>query len=167
MLRNRRLPSVSKRGKYGHFTGKEPPDFPPAQSDAPQSEREKKVQSWSADKAAEYGAVHLRAVPEFTRSVNIYACQSAFRQKHPVRPLSHPYGMFSAAKKQQNEKNQGMYFICKCLIMNGAPGGDRTHDPLLRRQLLYPLSYQGIIRKSCTLAPDSKKSTIKVKFFIR
>ena len=26
---------------------------------------------------------------------------------------------------------------------NGAPGGDRTHDPLLRRQLLYPLSYQG------------------------
>ncbi len=28
---------------------------------------------------------------------------------------------------------------------NGAPGGDRTHDPLLRRQLLYPLSYQGVI----------------------
>ena len=26
---------------------------------------------------------------------------------------------------------------------NGAPGGDRTPDPLLRRQLLYPLSYQG------------------------
>ena len=26
---------------------------------------------------------------------------------------------------------------------NGAPGGIRTHDPLLRRQLLYPLSYQG------------------------
>ena len=28
---------------------------------------------------------------------------------------------------------------------NGAPGGDRTHDPLLRRQLLYPLSYQGAL----------------------
>ena len=28
---------------------------------------------------------------------------------------------------------------------DGAPGGDRTHDPLLRRQLLYPLSYQGVI----------------------
>gem|GEM_PF-4379949 len=25
----------------------------------------------------------------------------------------------------------------------GALGGIRTHDPLLRRQLLYPLSYQG------------------------
>ena len=162
MLRNRRLPSVSKRGKYGHFTGKEPPDFPPAQSDAPQSEREKKVQSWSADKAAEYGAVHLLAVQEFHRCQHIAPIQ--LRKKHSVAsPQS--YALYT--KKQQNEKNQGVYFICKCLIMNGAPGGDRTHDPLLRRQLLYPLSYQGIIRKSCTLAPDSKKSTIKVKFFIR
>ena len=31
---------------------------------------------------------------------------------------------------------------------NGAPGGDRTHDPLLRRQLLYPLSYQGTHTKT-------------------
>ena len=28
---------------------------------------------------------------------------------------------------------------------NGAPGRNRTCDPLLRRQLLYPLSYQGAI----------------------
>ena len=27
---------------------------------------------------------------------------------------------------------------------NGSPGGDRTHDQLLRRQLLYPLSYRAI-----------------------
>lgn len=27
--------------------------------------------------------------------------------------------------------------------IHGAPGGDRTHDPPLRRRLLYPLSYQG------------------------
>ena len=26
---------------------------------------------------------------------------------------------------------------------NGAPGGSRTPDQLLRRQLLYPLSYEG------------------------
>ncbi len=26
-------------------------------------------------------------------------------------------------------------------VINGAPGGIRTHDPLLRRQPLYPLSY--------------------------
>ena len=26
---------------------------------------------------------------------------------------------------------------------DGAPGGIRTHDPLLRRQTLYPLSYRG------------------------
>ena len=34
-------------------------------------------------------------------------------------------------------------FFCRHGKKNGAPGGDRTHDPLLRRQLLYPLSYQG------------------------
>ena len=30
---------------------------------------------------------------------------------------------------------------------NGAPGGIRTHDPLLRRQPLYPLSYRGAKRR--------------------
>lgn len=28
-------------------------------------------------------------------------------------------------------------------VVFGASGGTRTHDPLLRRQLLYPLSYGG------------------------
>ncbi len=28
--------------------------------------------------------------------------------------------------------------------VNGTPGGNRTHDQLLRRQLLYPLSYRGM-----------------------
>ncbi len=31
------------------------------------------------------------------------------------------------------------------LQKNGSPGGDRTHDQLLRRQLLYPLGYRAII----------------------
>lgn len=26
----------------------------------------------------------------------------------------------------------------------GSPGGNRTHDQLLRRQLLYPLSYRAL-----------------------
>jgi hypothetical protein len=30
------------------------------------------------------------------------------------------------------------HFAKVCLILNGAPGENRTHDPLLRRQLLYP-----------------------------
>ncbi len=50
---------------------------------------------------------------------------------------------------------------------NGAPGGDRTHDPLLRRQLLYPLSYQGIMLKSHTLSHKLEKSIINSKFFRR
>ncbi len=28
-----------------------------------------------------------------------------------------------------------------CLMNLGAAGGDRTHDPWLRRPILYPLSY--------------------------
>ena len=28
---------------------------------------------------------------------------------------------------------------------SGSPGGNRTHDPLLRRQLLYPLSYRTLV----------------------
>ena len=28
----------------------------------------------------------------------------------------------------------------------GAPGATRTHDPLLRRQMLYPLSYGRMVR---------------------
>ena len=40
----------------------------------------------------------------------------------------------------------------------GAPGGDRTLDPLLRRQLLYPLSYQGsTIRHIYYFIPESQK----------
>lgn len=37
------------------------------------------------------------------------------------------------------------YFLYYLLIFdkkNGTPGGNRTHDKLLRRQLLYPLSYR-------------------------
>ena len=35
------------------------------------------------------------------------------------------------------------YFLYPVLTKkNGTPGGNRTHDKLLRRQLLYPLSYR-------------------------
>ena len=74
--------------------------------------------------------------------------------------------MFPVGKKRKTNENALPAYV-QVFEKNGAPGGDRTHDPLLRRQLLYPLSYQGIMQKSCTLAQNSKKSTIKAKFFIR
>ena len=40
-------------------------------------------------------------------------------------------------------KGEYLYLIDNEWLKHGAPGGNRTHDPLLRRQLLYPLSYQG------------------------
>ena len=36
----------------------------------------------------------------------------------------------------------------------GAPGGIRTHDLLLRRQTLYPLSYRGF-RRCASLSGES------------
>lgn len=34
------------------------------------------------------------------------------------------------------------WLLCRCMLgRNGAAGGDRTHDPRLRRPILYPLSY--------------------------
>ncbi len=38
--------------------------------------------------------------------------------------------------------------------MTGAAGGDRTHDPWLRRPILYPLSYSRtvLLCKGCILA---------------
>ena len=48
---------------------------------------------------------------------------------------------------------------------NGAPGGDRTHDPLLRRQLLYPLSYQGNVL--CNLTRFRKITMPDPAFFRR
>ena len=32
----------------------------------------------------------------------------------------------------------------KVAFCGGAPGATRTHDPLLRKQVLYPLSYGGV-----------------------
>ena len=37
----------------------------------------------------------------------------------------------------------GLLLLFRFQLQVGAPGGTRTHDPLLRRQLLYPLSYRG------------------------
>ncbi len=42
-----------------------------------------------------------------------------------------------------NREGGYLYLIDNESEKDGAPGGNRTHDPLLRRQLLYPLSYQG------------------------
>ena len=44
------------------------------------------------------------------------------------------------------------YFLYPVLTKkNGTPGGDRTHDPLLRRQLLYPLSYRSTFYIICII----------------
>ena len=51
------------------------------------------------------------------------------------------------------------------LQKNGSPGGDRTHDQLLRRQLLYPLSYRAkrnVFYIICTHL--MKKSSLKIAF---
>ena len=50
--------------------------------------------------------------------------------------------MFPVGKKRETNENALPAYV-QVFEKNGAPGGDRTHDPLLRRQLLYPLSYQG------------------------
>ncbi len=42
-----------------------------------------------------------------------------------------------------NKKNQAV-FVCNSLIFSGIPGGARTHDPLIKSQLLYQLSYGNI-----------------------
>ena len=74
--------------------------------------------------------------------------------------------MFPVGKKRETNENALPAYV-QVFEKNGAPGGDRTPDPLLRRQLLYPLSYQGIMSKSHTLPHNSKNSIIKSKFFIR
>ncbi len=35
--------------------------------------------------------------------------------------------------------------LIKLASISGVPGGIRTHDPLLRRQLLYPAELQGLV----------------------
>ncbi|EKD97532.1 MAG: hypothetical protein ACD_23C00879G0003 [uncultured bacterium] len=45
-----------------------------------------------------------------------------------------------------------MLFKINILQMSGAAGGDRTHDPWLRRPILYPLSYSRILLKNCKTA---------------
>jgi hypothetical protein len=46
-----------------------------------------------------------------------------------------------------NEEGDGNEGLCHFLVEgNGTPGGDRTHDPLIKSQLLYQLSYRRILR---------------------
>ena len=51
----------------------------------------------------------------------------------------------------------------KMRAKNGAPGGNRTHDPLLRRQLLYPLSYQGTHAKTLQVSFNLAHDRAKIK----
>ena len=48
-----------------------------------------------------------------------------------------------SAFRPENKKNQAV-FVCNSLIFSGIPGGARTHDPLIKSQLLYQLSYGNI-----------------------
>ena len=45
-------------------------------------------------------------------------------------------------KQGVRETGQGINKSADLASKSGVPGGIRTHDPLLRRQLLYPLSYR-------------------------
>ena len=47
----------------------------------------------------------------------------------------------SGMRRTKSEKTS-LLFLPESGQKNGSPGGNRTHDPLLRRQLLYPLSYR-------------------------
>ena len=42
-------------------------------------------------------------------------------------------------------------YLTKCLKINGGPGRIRTFNPLLRRQMLYPLSYGTVPRQSTSI----------------
>ena len=66
---------------------------------------------------------------------------------------------------QQNysKKLLGMFSIPKSLDFTGAPGRTRTHDPLIKSQLLYHLSYWRPWRARQGLnlrPPDSDSGTL-------
>ena len=71
--------------------------------------------------------------------------------------------MFPVGKKRETNENALPAYV-QVFEKNGAPGGDRTHDPLLRRQLLYPLSYQGFSAKTVTYPPFDENTSGKSKF---
>src|SRR5215208_7110538 len=64
----------------------------------------------------------------------------ALVQTHMVRPIDRPSCAIAATIGKRSWKL-------------GAAGGDRTHDPWLRRPILYPLSYSRIKRGECALSP--------------
>ena len=67
--------------------------------------------------------------------------------------------------RTRSHKTSGDCNILILRVINGSPGGDRTHDQLLRRQLLYPLSYRAkrnALYIICTHL--MKKSSLKIAF---
>jgi hypothetical protein len=51
-------------------------------------------------------------------------------------------------KQTLKQKNRGGIKLLKTDSKTGIPGGIRTHDPLLRRQLLCPAELQGLTKGS-------------------
>ena len=65
----------------------------------------------------------------------------------------------------RSHKTSGDCNILILMVINGSPGGDRTHDQLLRRQLLYPLSYRAVINAFDIICTHfMKKSSLKIAF---
>ena len=67
-----------------------------------------------------------------TATDNATLCEPRLRLAQPERRMSSSQGRIDEAKGSLKIKD---------LKDVGAAGGDRTHDPWLRRPILYPLSY--------------------------
>lgn len=92
-----------------------------------------------------YGMMRLRR-----RMVLSSCCMKIYRvDLTGMRRMQGTY-MYRTCKRQmpQGEKIRGKRGrtcgICKRGRGNGALGGDRTHNPCLRRAVLYPLSYERV-----------------------
>jgi hypothetical protein len=74
-------------------------------------------------------------------------------QNH-LRVMGNPSSLFRYSKRKPARKSS--IFVEFRLFLSDlyAPGGIRTHNNLLRRQVLYPLSYRGIQAFSQKLASE-------------
>ena len=75
----------------------------------------------------------------------VHFCASGVPENNEAAPMAwHNFGTVSVPNNAQYCKSMHCFAMRNSLISNeilGAAGGDRTHDPWLRRPILYPLSY--------------------------
>lgn len=112
-----------------------------------------------------YGMMRLRR-----RMVLSSCCMKIYRvDLTGMRRMQGTY-MYRTCKRQmpQGEKIRGKRGracgICKRGRGNGALGGDRTHNPCLRRAVLYPLSYErvalNVFREGIIARPENDAGSI-------